>query len=190
MDPTRRELKIYKRSLQALYDGANAFDEIVQSYGYLGALIDPKFFKKPIDFPECYLYMDEHHNIPEWSVHMLKQKVFSTDHEYVIDYMGDRQIIKISVLLRFINDYHTIPAIYDDNRQIGMFLDEHFSIIKCITFDGYIRSSNTIKRAWKKYKIDKFRKKIAATKIQRAILQYLYRPSGILAFKLKNRFYL
>lgn len=168
------------------------FDSSYVSHGYLGDFLLPGMLVKKYDILdqncERNVEIDDDGCIPEWGKHMLYLKLFSTGDEYVVNYYGKIFLIKVGCLITAERDGAVVTRIvYDEYSRGAMYFDDTFTILKCVTYEKYIKSANIIKRAFRLYKQRKL-EEAAATKIQRAVMHYLYRPTGQMVKKLENRF--
>jgi len=178
-------LQDLRDSLVELFDMANIdYDDVIISYGYLGDLLPEHYFQKAYTFEHIPSSTDQF--LGEWSIEMLKIKTFSTGSEYLIETYGEVHLIFLST---FVTSYHenapVIYALHDEKQERVFIVNDTFKILRCITFEKYIRSANMIKKAWKKYQE---RKKQACVIIQRAVLRHLYRPQSPFVSRFKSHF--
>jgi len=170
------------------------FDSLITSYGYVGGMVHPTLFVKYPKFPETYMLLDENGCFPMYGVHMLKEMMLTTGHEYVYDYYNERGIVKVGGLVTaYLDNQQIIQGIYDDDDHSKVFvLDDNFKIVKSISYEQMIKASNTIKKTLKEYilesRADKFRKTKLQRKIMDALVQYSFRPEGKTAQRLGKRF--
>jgi hypothetical protein len=169
------------------------FDGAYVSYGYIGDMPTETMFVKRYEimdeFCDKYEELDEDGCIPGWGKYMLNLKLFATGDEYVVDYYDQRMLIKVGCLITAMKNNGQVVerVVYDEHLRGAMYFNEEFKILKCVSFENYIRAANKIKRAWRSYK--KLQLEIAAaTKIQRAVMHYLYRPEGRIVKQLESNF--
>ena len=179
-------LQDIKEAFEEIMDMANIdHDDVILSYGYLGDLLPETYFHKAYDFEE------ESNNIKddiiaEWSLDMLKIKMFSTPSDYLIETYGSKHIVHLSVFMRSYKDEDPILyALHDESQGRIFVINDTFKILRCITFEKYIKSANVIKRAWINYQA---RKKKACIIIQRAYIRHLYNPRNPYVQKLHKHF--
>jgi len=162
---------LYK-TFEDLFSMANIdYDDVIISYGYLGDLLPEEYFQKK------YVFESETTNVAsdgDWSKEMLKIKTLSTASDYLIESYGIIHEVHLSTFVTSLRDNTPLAyALHDDLRKRIYMVNDSFRILRCITFENYIRAANIIKRAWKVYKLRKLQ---ACIVIQRAYLNYLYNP--------------